>query len=75
MIELLQRSVSLRGSDVFIVPGASVAVKVNNDLVNLTEQRMAPADTERLVKQMYELAHRDLPCWTRRGTTIFPSPS
>ena len=71
MIELLQRAVSLRGSDVFIVPGASVAVKVNNDLVNLTEQRMAPADTERLVKQMYELAHRDFALLDQEGDDDF----
>ena len=73
MIELLKKAVAMGGSDVFIVPGASVVVKVNNDFINLTEPKMAPADTERLVKQMYELAHRD--CWTRKGTTIFPSPS
>ena len=71
MMELLQKAVSLRGSDVFIVPGASVAVKVNNDLVNLTEQRMAPADTERLVKQMYELAHRDFSLLDREGDDDF----
>lgn len=71
MIELLQKAVVLGGSDVFIVPGASVSVKVNNDLVNLTEQRMAPADTERLVRQMYELAHRDFSLLDREGDDDF----
>ena len=71
MIELLQKAVALGGSDVFIVPGASVSVKVNNDLVNLTEQRMAPADTERLVRQMYELAHRDFSLLDREGDDDF----
>lgn len=60
MISLLQKAVEMGGSDIFIIPGASVTVKVNSNMVNLTEQRMMPADTERLIHEMYELAHRDI---------------
>ena len=71
MIELLKKAVAMGGSDVFIVPGASVVVKVNNDFINLTEPKMAPADTERLVKQMYELAHRDFGLLDQEGDDDF----
>ena len=31
MIELLQKAVQMGGSDVFIIPGSCVTVKVQND--------------------------------------------
>ncbi len=71
MIELLQKAVQMGGSDVFIIPGSCVTVKVQNDFVNLTEQQMLPDDTERLVKQMYELAHRDITLLDREGDDDF----
>ena len=37
MIEMLQRAVAMGGSDIFIIPGAPVTVKVNNELEKLTK--------------------------------------
>ena len=71
MIELLQKAVALGGSDVFIIPGSSVTVKVNSSLQKLTEERLSPADTERLIRQMYELAHRDFNLVEKEGDDDF----
>ena len=71
MIDLLKKAVELGGSDIFIVPGANVEVKVHNDLVPLTEEHMLPPDTERLVKQMYELAGRDFSLLSAEGDDDF----
>ncbi|MBQ9264373.1 MAG: PilT/PilU family type 4a pilus ATPase [Clostridia bacterium] len=71
MIDLLQKAVALGGSDIFIVPGASVTVKVNNTLHTLTDAKMLPADTERLIQQMYELAHRDIALLDQAGDDDF----
>ncbi len=71
MIELLRKAVSMEGSDVFIIPGACVSVKVRNDLVPLTENRMSGEDTTRLIGQMYELAHRDPALIDRNGDDDF----
>ena len=71
MIELLQKAVQMGGSDVFIIPGSCVTVKVQNDFVNLTEERLLPADTEQLVQQMYELAHRNIALLDREGDDDF----
>lgn len=71
MIELLQKAVQMGGSDVFIIPGSCVTVKVQNDFVNLAEERLLPADTERLVQQMYELAHRNIALLDREGDDDF----
>ena len=58
-VELLRQAVSLGGSDVFIIPGSGVMVKVNNTMHQLTDGKMLPPDTEIFVRNMYELAHRD----------------
>ena len=60
MIELLKKAVQMGGADIFVIPGAAVSVKVHNSLVPLTDRIMLPPDTEQLVQQMYDLAHRDI---------------
>ena len=71
MISLLQKAVQMGGSDVFIVPGAGVMVKVNNDMVNLTEEKISPARSEELIRQMYDLAHRDIALLDKEGDDDF----
>ena len=71
MIELLKKAVAMGGSDIFIIPGACATVKVNSTLQNLTEDKLLPADTERLVREMYELAHRDVALLDREGDDDF----
>ena len=71
MIELLKRAVELGGSDVFVIPGSGVTVKAHDRFETLTEERLKPQDTERLVRQMYELAHRDFALLDRQGDDDF----
>jgi twitching motility protein PilT len=71
MIELLKKAVAMGGSDVFIIPGACATVKVNSTLQNLTEEKLLPPDTERLVREMYELAHRDVALLDQEGDDDF----
>ena len=71
MIELLKKAVAMGGSDIFIIPGACATVKVNSTLQNLTEDKLLPPDTERLVREMYELAHRDVALLDREGDDDF----
>ena len=71
MINLLKKAVAVGGSDVFIVPGAEVTVKVNGHMEKLTAEKMAPADTERLIREMYALAHRDITLLDREGDDDF----
>ncbi|MBR1683899.1 MAG: PilT/PilU family type 4a pilus ATPase, partial [Clostridia bacterium] len=59
LIEMLRKAVQMGGSDIFIIPGAGVTVKVNADMVDISEGKLFPNDTEALVKSMYEMAHRD----------------
>ena len=59
LIDLLKKAVSLGGADIFIIPGAPVMVKVNNEVIPLSDTRLDDKGTEPLVRCMYELAHRN----------------
>ena len=59
LVEMLRRAVALGGSDIFLIPGAGATVKVNNTMHPLSEGRLTPADTETLIRGMYDLAGRD----------------
>ena len=71
MIELLKKAVELNGSDIFIMPGSNVMVKVHNDLVSLGNEKLKPEDTGRLISQIYELARRDIRILESEGDDDF----
>ena len=71
LTELLKRAVAMGGSDIFIVPGAGVTVKINETMQSLSEGRMAPADTEALVRGMYDMARRDFAQLEKKGDDDF----
>ena len=71
MVELLQKAVQMNGSDIFIVPGAEVTVKVHSRMEKLTNEKLHPEDTERLVHEMYALAHRDFSMLGENGDDDF----
>ena len=73
MISLLQTAVEMGGADVFVLPGASVMVKVNNDMRPLTGEKLSPARAEELIRQSTRSRTGTFRCWTRRATTTFPS--
>lgn len=60
LLEILSKAVEMDGADIFIIPGAPVKVKVHASLIDLTEERMGPETCEKLVREMYELARRDM---------------
>ncbi len=59
LVEMLRTAVLMGGSDLFIIPGAGVTVKVNDRMEPLSENRLQPADTDALIRRMYALADRD----------------
>ena len=71
LTELLRRAVAQGGADIFIIPGSGVTVKIQNDMIPLTEERLQPAESEALVRQMYDLARRDFQLLAREGDDDF----
>ncbi len=64
---ILERAVEKGGSDVYLIPGAKVTIKVNEVLLTLGEQLLKMDDCINLIRQIYTLANeRDL---TRLETT------
>ena len=56
LVELLKRALSLHASDMFILPGAPVTVKRDGKMLPLTEERMLPTDTARMIAEIYRIA-------------------
>ena len=56
LVELLKRALSLHASDLFILPGAPVTVKCDGKMLPLTRERMLPADTARMIAEIYRIA-------------------
>ena len=46
-------------SDIFIIPGAPVHFKAKGEMLRLNDERVMPADTAQLIRDIYALAGRD----------------
>ena len=56
LMEILKQTLTLGGSDIFIVPGSQVKVKVRGQMQPVGTDRMTCDQTEKLIRQTYELA-------------------
>lgn len=54
--ELLEKAVKKNASDIFIIAGQPVTIKVYHQLVSLDEQRLLPDDTKKLIADIYQLS-------------------
>ena len=54
--EILEKSVAKNASDIFIVAGQPVTIKVFNQLLPLDETRLLPDDTNQLIQDIYSLS-------------------
>lgn len=59
--EFLRDAVERKSSDIFIVAGRPVTYKINGNLVTFGINYLAPEQTERMVRDIYELADRRNP--------------
>lgn len=56
LIDLLKRTLELGGSDMFLVPGAPVMVKVPGRLIPISDVRLNSSQTNSLISSTYALA-------------------
>lgn len=68
---ILEQALKLGGSDIFIVPGSTVEVKVRGSFVPVTENRLLPQDTDALIREAYAMAGRDMALIDRSGDDDF----
>ena len=66
-MELLKQAVADQASDVFFVAGKAPCQKVEGHIRPLAEQRLMPADTERIITELYRTADRAMDQYLARG--------
>ena len=71
-LDFLTQTVKTGASDIFIVAGRQLSRKRGGRIETASEERLMPADTEKLLREIYILAdNRDISFW-HRVTTISP---
>lgn len=53
---ILQKTLEIGGSDVFLIPGSPATAKVKGHMVALTEERVQPADTRKMIAEAYSMS-------------------
>lgn len=70
--QLLEKTVSSNASDVFIVAGLPVSMRLNGVIVHENEERLKPEDTAEIIKQIYQMANeRDMQTLLATGDDDF----
>lgn len=60
-LELLKAAVRSQASDIFIVAGRPVSLRLNGSITMQNEDRLMPDDSRSIIEQIYEMAnHRDI---------------
>ncbi|MEA4870598.1 MAG: PilT/PilU family type 4a pilus ATPase [Christensenella sp.] len=69
--DILRAAIERGGSDVFIIPGSCVRLKVSGEVQSLMDTVLKPDDTKRLIKQVYELDSREMDRLLEHGDDDF----
>ena len=59
-MEYLKTAVEHEASDVFFVAGKAVCEKLEGHICPMSDVRLMPDDTERIIREMYKLADRSM---------------
>lgn len=71
LMDYLTRAAQDGASDLFIVPGACVSIKLDGQIVPVGEEKVMPSQGEELIREIYELAHREMEQFVRTGDDDF----
>lgn len=71
LMEYLTRAARQGASDLFIVPGGTVSVKLDGRLIPIDEEKIMPARGEELIAGLFALAQRDMEEYCRTGDDDF----
>lgn len=71
MKEILSGSMARGGSDIFLLPGAPISMKINGEVTPLFPGAETPDDTERIAKEIYSTSGRDMERLYRTGDDDF----
>lgn len=71
LLDYLKEAVQEQASDVFIIAGGKISIKVAGCIKTISEDRMKAEETQRLVTEIYELAGRSMELYDRTGDDDF----
>lgn len=60
LIDILEKAVQEEAADIFIIAGLPVSFRIKGNLVQHTDAKLAPSDTQSLLEQIYEMNHSDI---------------
>lgn len=71
IVEYLEEAVAKCASDLFIVAGGNVSIKLDGRLQAIRQERLLPPKTKSLVSEIYKLADRDIEPYLQNGDDDF----
>lgn len=71
LLEYLQQAVEDGASDLFLIAGGCVSEKVEGRICAISEEKVLPPETERLITGIYEMAGRDMGRYQTTGDDDF----
>ncbi len=71
LMEYLKTAAQQGASDLFVVSGAPVSMKLDGSLRPLGEEKIFPMEGEKLIRELYDLAERDITAFIREGDDDF----
>lgn len=71
IIEYLKRAVEDRASDVFIIAGGPISMKVDGRIKAVSDEKLLPPKTKSLITEIYELAELSMEKYLQRGDDDF----
>lgn len=71
IIEYLEHAVADHASDLFIIAGGSVSIKLEGHLQPISQERLLPPKTKSLITEIYELAERPMEHYLQNGDDDF----
>ena len=56
LLEILKEANNKKASDIFIVAGLPLSMKIKGDIIHVTDERLMPDDTAKVVEELYVIA-------------------
>lgn len=71
LIKYLEQAVTDQASDLFLVAGGPVSMKLEGHICPIKETRLLPPDTQALISEIYEMADRSMDMYMNTGDDDF----
>lgn len=71
LMEYLKRAVADQASDLFLVAGGPVSVKLDGRIQPIGTERLLPPNTKQLISEIYGMANRSMDTYVERGDDDF----